>query len=183
MRFAEAPVPLKPLVEYRIPFAGLKSGTHYFNFEAGDDFFGHFEANLVREGRVFADLCVEKRPRVSTLTFDLGGQVRAECDRCTAHLDLPIHGHFKVYLKYRGEKEDEGNEEVILVSPDEPEVDLSGLINEFIQLSLPMRRDCREIPEGRRPCNMDVIRKLEGTGDRTETDPRWDKLRALGGGG
>ncbi|MBI1192133.1 MAG: hypothetical protein GC205_03010 [Bacteroidetes bacterium] len=193
---------MKGRSEYRIPFVGLQVGIHYFNFEVGDAFFESFEGSLVQQGKVFVDLALEKRDRVMTLTFDIGGQVHVECDRCLAPLQLPIHGHFKVYVKTgrEGALEDE---DVIIIGPEETHLDIEQHMYEFIQLSVPMLQGCEELPLASRPCNLEVLRRLQGQNldpsDETEikapkkpeetihqdlskpVDPRWDKLRSLEG--
>ena len=185
---------MKGLLEYRIPFVGLQMGIHYFNYEIGDDFFQAFEDGLVRQGRVFVDLALEKRERVMTLTFDIGGQVHTECDRCLAPLNLPIHGHFKVYVKIGREGTVE-DEDVIVIAPEATHLDLALHMNEFIQLSLPMIRGCEEIAIANRPCNLEVLNRLEGENLENKevkeeqiqkdlpqpVDQRWEKLRNLEG--
>jgi len=183
---------------------GLQVGIHYFNYEVGDAFFEAFEGSLVQQGKVFVDLALEKRDRVMTLIFDIGGQVHVECDRCLAPLQLPIHGHFKVYVKTgrEGALEDE---DVIIISPEETHLDIEQHMYEFIQLSVPMLQGCEELPVSSRPCNWEVLRRLQGQVPEAEAmfpeqtpnnpkqeetihqdlpkpvDPRWEKLRKLEG--
>lgn len=183
---------------------GLQNGIHYFNFEVGDGFFQAFEGSLIHQGRVFVDLALEKRDRVMTLTFDIGGQVHTECDRCLAPLDMPIHGHFRVYVKMSREGTLE-DEDVIIISPEETHLDIAQHMYEFIQLSVPMMQACEEVAVANRPCNWEVLRRLEAQ-NAAETlpqkgkheeqkeqeeqikeelpkpvDPRWEKLRSLEG--
>lgn len=179
---------MKGFSEYRIPFVGLAWGLHYFNYEVDDHFFQAFEGGLVSKGRVFVDLALEKRERVMTLTFDIGGQVHTDCDRCLAPLNLPIHGHFKVYVKTGRETQSE-DEDVIIISPEATHLELSQHIYEFIQLSLPMLRGCEEVALPNRPCNWEVLRRLENNSSEDSepiqkqpdqpVDPRWEKLRSL----
>jgi uncharacterized metal-binding protein YceD (DUF177 family) len=161
----------------------MSPGVHYKNFEAGDEFFEAFEGGLVPNGKVFVDLKLDKRAQVVTLDFDLGGMVHTECDRCTAEVDIPIHGHYTIYAKpFRGE--DMESEDVVYYNPDDQQLDLSSLVYEFIQLSIPIQRSCEELPEKERSCNWEVIKKLEGqqsSDDETKPiDPRWEGLKNLG---
>ncbi len=185
---------MKTLKEYRIPFVGLQTGLHYFNFEVGDAFFEAFEGSLVRQGRVFVDLALEKRERVMTLTFDIGGQVYVECDRCLAPLKLPIHGHYRVYVK-PGRLDGPEDDDVIRIAPEETHLELAQHMYEFILLSLPMMQVCEELPPQDRPCNREVLQRLEQQREEAlppkenpntqelpgPVDPRWEKLRKLEG--
>jgi uncharacterized metal-binding protein YceD (DUF177 family) len=173
---------LKNLADYRIPYGGLKNGTHYFNFEVDEVFWDAFPERMVESGRVFVDLQVDKRNRITTLHFDLGGQVQVECDRCTASIGLPVTGHYKIYAKPSRDEEGE-SEELIVVKPDEPELDLAQLLYELIQVSLPMQKTCDEIPrsadlsDDEKPCNQAVIEQLGGMTEEAASDPRWEGLK------
>ncbi len=175
----------------RIPFVALKNGVHYFNFEVEDDFFARFENNLVQKGKVFVDLALDRRNRTMTLDFDIAGRVHTECDRCLADVEMPIHGHHKLYVKLERQEGALFEDDVLYLPPEETHLDLSEPIYEFTLLSLPLQRTCSDLPEAERPCDWEVIRKLEGkaappsaTEAETEEpqapiDPRWAKLRGL----
>ncbi len=150
---------MKSLKEYRIPFVGLKHGVHYFNYEVDDTFFQQFEGGLIEKGKVFVDLMLDKRERVMSLTFDISGQVHVECHRCLAPLNMPIHGHFKVYVK-AGRDEALEDDDVIVIGTEETHLDLGQHMHEFIQLSVPMLHVCDDLPESKRPCNWEVLKKL-----------------------
>ncbi len=171
---------------------GLKNGVHYFNFEVDDAFFGQFEESPVQRGRVFVDLALDRRNRVMTLDFDIAGRVHTECDRCLAAVDMPIHGHHKLYVKQDRPVDGPEDEDVLFLSPEATHIDLVRPIYEFTLLSLPWQRTCEDLPEDERPCDLDVIRKLEReagalpeteseTDRTTPIDPRWEKLRSLDG--
>ncbi|MFT7588122.1 MAG: hypothetical protein ACI959_000328 [Limisphaerales bacterium] len=185
---------MNTLHEYRIPFVGLKNGLHYFNFEVNDGFFEHFETSLVAKGKVFVDISLDRRTHVMTLTFDIGGQVHTECDRCLEPVDIPIHGHHKLFVKISHNQSgsdpsfelDKGSDDVLLIGQDATHIELAGPIHEFIQLSVPIQRNCDELPEDQKPCNQEVIKKLNGEDvankkeeNEKPIDPRWDKLRNL----
>jgi uncharacterized metal-binding protein YceD (DUF177 family) len=165
---------------------GLKNGIHYFNYEVEDDFFGQFEDTLVQRGKVFVDVALDRRNRLMALTFDIAGQVFTECDRCLAAVDMPIHGHHKLYVNLGHAEGDMDDDDVVILSPDETHIDLVQHIYEFTLLSLPLQRDCSELPEAVRPCDEEVIRKLAGeslsdaqTDPTPPVDPRWDALKSL----
>jgi uncharacterized metal-binding protein YceD (DUF177 family) len=175
----------------RIPFVGLKNGVHYFNFEVDDDFFARFENSLVQRGKVFVDLALDRRNRTMTLDFDIAGRVHTECDRCLAEVEMPIHGHHKLYVKLERHEDAPIEDDVLYLSPEETHLDLTEPIYEFTLLSLPLQRTCTDLPEAERPCDWDVIRKLEGKtaaptaseahpeDEHPPIDPRWAKLRDL----
>lgn len=179
---------MKRLHDYSIPFVGLKNGLHYFNFEVDDTFFANFENSMVERGKVFVDISLDKRTRVMTLVFDIGGAVYTECDRCLEAIDLPIHGHHKLYVKVSSgqtSKDPEyelelGSDEVMLIGEDATHLELAKIMYDFIQLSIPIQRTCDQVPE-KGTCNQEMLSKMDGS-DQTEEapiDPRWEKLRNL----
>ena len=63
----------------------------------------------------------------------------------------------EIYLKYGAEKGDE-DEDVIIITKNDSEFDLSDLIYEYITLSLPIHRTHKDESE----CNQEALEKLKG---------------------
>jgi len=172
---------MKELREYQIPFTGLKEGLHHFNYELDEAFFGHFPESQVQQGKVFADLSLDKKERLFVLNFDISGSVRTDCDRCGQAFDLPIHGNYTLYVKVGDKREeDRDNEEVMWIPESESHLDLAAPLYEFIHLSVPMLRVHPEDGSGKPGCDPEIVRLLEESAraDR-DKDPRWDILNKL----
>ena len=118
------------------------------------------------------------------LTMDLNGTVMIPCDRCLEELQLSVSMQGDLYVKV-GDP-DKSNEDVVFISPDEYELDLSHHMYEFIMLSLPYRRIHPENNRGESLCNQEMLLKLAKfstggppEGENNSTDPRWDDLKKL----
>lgn len=171
---------VKELREYNIPFSGLKTGIHHFNYELDETFFSHFENSLVNKSRIFADLSFEKKERLFILNFDISGSIVTECDRCGQEFDLAVHGNHTLYVKLgdmRSEEED--NEEVIWLPENEVVLNIAEPLYEFIHLSIPMHKTHPDTPNGKSGCDPEIIKHIGEHPDKETTDPRWEVLKKL----
>jgi uncharacterized protein len=176
---------LNPFEEYIIPYKGLKDGIHQFDFQIDDSFFNLFPEGEIREGKVFVEVEMEKRPGFLVFRFDLEGVVRTECDVCLEELDLPIEFLDELVIKFGEVIEDlqiAGEEKPLLTEQDH-EFNLAHALYEMIHLSLPLRRVHPETPEGQLSCNPDMLNEIAryraAAESQEKTDPRWDGLREL----
>lgn len=166
-------------VAYTLPIQGLKSGVHHFKFEVDNAFFAQFEDSPVQEGKVLFELELDKRPDMMLFDFVLEGFVKAECDRCTATIDLPLEDERQLIVKF-GEKEiEEEDDEVIFLHRDAPVFNVAKYLYEFVVLALPITNtyDCENDPEP--PCNFEVLKHLKTDTDEGNTNSIWDSLRDL----
>lgn len=172
-----------------IPFTGLKLGKHNYEFDLLDEFFENFEYSIVEGGKVHVDFELEKKETMMIGSFDLKGSVRTTCDRCNDPCDVDVEGSYKIYYKFDNEPSDD--ETLVIVYPDEVEIDISEQLLEFVTVSLPLR----VLHETEEECNQEMIELLEDyvvngedvdedefeeddTNDEI-TDPRWDALKGL----
>ena len=166
--------------EYQIPFVGLKTGVHHFNYELNEDFFNHFEDSQIRKGRIFVDLSFDKKERFFVLNFDISGTVETECDRCGQEFDLPLHGNYTLYIKVGDKREeDEDSEDVIWIGEGENYIQVAETMYEFIHLSLPMQKVHPDKPDGTPGCDPEVLKQLGYHETDEKKDPRWDILNNL----
>ena len=172
-----------------IPFTGLKLGKHIFEFVLLDEFFESFEYSIVEGGKVQVEFELEKKETMMIGTFDVEGSVKAACDRCNDPCDVHVSGSYKIYYKFDNEPSDD--ETLVIVYPDEVEIDISDQLLEFVTVSLP----ARVLHEDEEDCNEEMIDLLDDyviNGDdfdekessvdseNNETmDPRWDALKGL----
>jgi len=169
------------LKKYRINFRELELGKHPFSFEIDDWFFSWFEKSEIQQGNLKADVELIKEERLTTLHITIEGEVRVMCDRCLDHFMHPVDFSGTLYLKpEEDEWEEKDKEEVILVAPDDSEVDLAQYFYESIHLSLPLKRVHPNDENGNSTCDQDMLKLLEEhQRDEQQTDPRWDKLKEL----
>ncbi len=174
------------LKQYRIPFTGLKSGIHHFNFEVNEDFFKQFEGATIGKSDIHVDVKFEKGDNLFVLDFSIGGLVEVECDRCAELFNQELLDEHRVYVKFDDAAKQSGTTEddIIYISRNDIYVDVSQLIYEFINLSLPYQKVCPDKADGTAGCNENVLKILEGKTKESdnqdkEPDPRWAALKKL----
>ena len=168
--------------EYVIPFVGLKIGTHDFEFDITDKFFEEFEYSIVQSGDVKVNLALEKKETMLIGNFSINGVVRAACDRCNDPVEAEIEGEYQLIFKFDDKPSDD--ESLVIVYPEEFEIDMTDHILELITVSLPSRLVHEE-----GECNEEMIELLDNYSIHSdeelddeaeeEVDPRWAALKNL----
>lgn len=171
---------------YTIPYKGLKDGRHEFQFEINDDFFSGVEECEIQGADLKATVVADKNGNIMRLSVLIDGVVGAECDRCLENVSCPISYEGNVWVKTGGafDQDEEGNDELIIVSAEQGELNLWQYLYDSIALSLPIQRIHPGKPGTKNGCDAEVIRKLnEHLVDDTEpeVDPRWNALLKLKG--
>jgi len=169
---------LKYLKNFLIPFKGLNIGIHQYNWEIDKRFFEEIENSGVYDADLKTELTFEKQERMFVLQFAIAGSVTVKCDRCLDGLKYPVNIEQKVYVKF-GEEDMDETEEIIIIPETDYQIDISRLIYEFIELSLPMQKVHGDDESGKSRCNAEMISKLNEHSGKRKTDPRWDKLKNL----
>ena len=161
---------------FTIPLAGLPFGHTDYQYVINDKFFEDRDYSEVKKGVVNLHLGVEKMETMFVLTMNFEGKVFLQCDRCGDDYEQKIEDSAEIYLKYGAEKNDEG-EDVIIITKDDSEFDLSDLIYEYIILSLPIHRT----HDDESLCNQEVLAKLhnfsqsEAKNEEEEENP-WKQM-------
>jgi uncharacterized metal-binding protein YceD (DUF177 family) len=167
--------------QFVIPFKGLKTGKHDFIFDIDDKFFDSFEDSEINKGMVHIEIQLIKSVTMLELMFDLKGTVTVMCDRCLDDFNLSISYNTNLYVKF-GDTTEEQTDEILVLSHNEFELNVSQYIYEYTLLSLPYRRVHPDNDQGESMCNKEMLRKLnEYLIDENirHPDPRWSDLNFL----
>lgn len=155
---------------FTIPLAGLPFGHTDYQYVINDSFFEDKDYSEVRKGIVNFHVCVDKMETMFVLTMNFEGKVVLQCDRCGDDYEQAITDSAKIYLKYSAEK-DNDDEDIIIITKNDNEFDLSDLIYEYIILSLPIHRT----HDDESMCNKEAMERLHdfsqtetATGDEEE---------------
>lgn len=177
--------------KYIIPFVGLKTGKHIFGFDLTDSFFDIFEYSVIQKGRVKVELLFEKKETMMIGDFTIQGIVETTCDRCNDIMDVEIKGEYQLIYKF--DNEESGNESLIIIYPEEYEIDIKNSLLELISVSVPSLNKHSKDDE----CNEDMISILDEyllvsddeiyeesseekkEDEEKEIDPRWQALKNL----
>jgi len=175
---------LKSLLQYSIPYTGLKLGIHQFEFEVDDAFFSEFEYSLVKSGKLKVDLDLEKQETMMVMHFRISGEMMLGCDVCLADYPYQVEIDERQIAKFSGNVElEEDTEEIVVLTKNENEINVAALIYEYINLAVPYINRCDD--EGNTQwCDQEMIEKLRqlsgGSHEEAEKiDPRWEALKNI----
>ena len=174
---------MKKNTEYIIPYEGLKQGQHTFEFKIADEFFDSFETEHdFKDVKIHMNVDLMKDTTMLIFNFNHKGTAHVTCDRCLAEIPQVIEGRNKLIVKF-GDNSEDDNESIVTLPEAEYEIDLAPFIYDYIFLSFPWRSDCSELEESEKPCDMEVLKKMNDLqADNKENkpdDPRWDVLKKL----
>ncbi|MBN2172690.1 MAG: DUF177 domain-containing protein [Bacteroidales bacterium] len=168
------------LKDFIIPFRGLSLGVHKYDWEIGKKFFESIENTEIQDANITVSLELEKQERLMILNFLIEGEMVVLCDRCLDDLKLTITTKETFYVKIGAVEMGMEEAENILVIPEtEYKIDIGLLVNEFITLSLPLKKVHGEDENGISECNPEALKKLEELSAKNKIDPRWDKLKNI----
>ncbi len=171
---------------------------HTFEFDITDAFFEQVEYSLIDKGNVRVTLNLEKKETMMIGDFSIEGTIEASCALCNGPVDVEIEGEYQLIFKFDDKPTDD--ETLVIVYPEEFEIDLRENLLELITVSIPSRV---VHPEGE--CDEEMLELLneyrvnaddedfddeefEEADDTEETDeeddeyidPRWAALKNLG---
>ena len=157
--------------EYDIAFVGLKPGLHEYQYEVDDKFFQEYKLADFSNCRARIKLTLEKNTSFMMLKFEVGGIVDVVCDRCGNSLGMDLWDEFNMVVKLV-ENPDEMNAteedpDIYYLSRTESHLRIADWIFEFVTLSIPMQRSCKEEEIGGPQCNKEVLEMLKKMEDVT----------------
>ena len=176
---------MKALKQFSIPFSGLKLGKHQFDFEIDKSFFDAFEYSLVKDGALKVTLELDKQETMLILNFHILGTIQLNCDKCLAEFAQPIEIEERQIVKFAEDELESDDLEIIVLNRKESEIDVSEMIYEFINVSVPYINNCEQAGTDQK-CDPEMIATLEklASGNEEEQedkidDPRWEALKKL----
>jgi uncharacterized metal-binding protein YceD (DUF177 family) len=172
---------LKSLKTYSIPFTGLKLGKHLFEYAITDAFFEELDYSLVKKADLQCKVELDKQETMLILTFDIAGTIGLTCDKCLSQYPQQVNIHEQQIAKF-GEEEIDEDEEIITLRKNDFEINVAGLIYEYVTVAVPFFARCND--EGNTPyCDKEMLERLNklASGESETTneqhDPRWDALK------
>ena len=164
--------------KYIISFSGLSLGKHEYEYNLTDKFFEDLDYSEIKKGDVRIDVRLNKQSSMLILDFIVRGDVTVPCDRCGDDCSIKIKGEYQLFVKLGGTTDDAVEEDLITLSANDGELDISHHLYEYAILSLPAKR----VHENVSDCNQEVINKLkevESAEQKHAGDPRWEVLKNL----
>jgi uncharacterized metal-binding protein YceD (DUF177 family) len=151
--------------EYEIAFVGLKPGIHEFVFKVTDKFFEAYQQQDFKKCEATVKLAIDKKTGFMLLKFEISGKLEVICDRCGNSLPLELWDEFNILTKLVEDpdlmNQQEEDPDVYYISKGESHLHLGDWIYEFINLSIPTQRMCKEEEMGGPHCNKEVLAMLK----------------------
>ncbi len=171
---------MNPISKYNVYFGGKPNGFYSFTYDIGNDFFTLFPDSPIQEGNLTIHLNMEKKSNILVLDFNITGHLFLICDNCLEKFTSPLELSFKQYVKLESTYE-EIDDITISIPRNVEKINVAHWIYETIVLSIPMRHVHPLDKNGHPTCNPEMIKKIKNYSNKnkTEKDPRWDKLTTL----
>ncbi|MBC8265827.1 MAG: DUF177 domain-containing protein [Flavobacteriales bacterium] len=164
-----------------IRIAGLSEGEHGQEFEIRNKFFQKYKESEVKTGEFIVKIVVVLRGLDRKLTINIEGKItNLLCDYCAKKLNCVISTTSNFVIK-ENEEEIESTDEIIYVLPNQHHLDLSQLIFEMVNLSIPNKRTHSKSEQEKGECDKGMLQLMEKYATKTnkEIDPRWEVLNKL----
>ena len=126
---------------------------------------------MFADGKVKAQLNVEKKSDHLVLDLTLNGTVDTECNRCTDDIAYPLDEQYDLLVKYDENPREE--DEIIYLSPDSPDFNCAKILYDLVTLAVPINRTCDEVAD--KNCNEEILERLYNQGPKNEEKTEEDK--------
>jgi uncharacterized protein len=146
--------------QYIIQFRGLKEGVHGFEFSIGKPFFESFEQLEIPDGNVEVGVELTKKNAFLELDLELTGDVQVQCDRCLGYFSLPVSYNAHLVVRF-SETEQDPDDEIIFLHPEDHQLDLKQYLYEFISVSIPIRKVHPDLDNGEPGCDREMLKILQ----------------------
>ena len=164
----------------KVDLKGMKDEETSLEFNLDDRYFESLDGAEVKKGSLHVSVSIRKATGFFELLFHTVGTVIVPCDRCLDDMEQPVETDNRLVVKLGSAYSEE--DDVIVVPEDEGILDMAWFIYEFVALVIPIRH-----VHAPGKCNAAMTEALEElSADRSsdeesnqETDPRWEKLKAL----
>lgn len=148
------------LKEYNIPWKGLSNGSHHFDFDVDDRFFGAFNDSEIKGGSLQVEVNLDKSATMLLLDISIDGEVTVACDRCLGSVELPVEYDGELKVKF-SEEIQEYDGDILWISSADGEISLADYIYESIVLNLPYQKVHGEDAEGNLMCDKEMLSRFK----------------------
>ncbi len=160
--------------DYIIPIriSGLSDGLHHFDLLSEPQRL-NLPAEFDTDFTIHVDL--DKTHSQLMLRIDIRSSATFLCDRCLAPVHIPIEQRFSLfYSRDISSARQFDEDDVRVIDPNEPVIDIAEDVRDFALIGIPMRRTCGEDSDGRSLCVPAITVDEES---EMRIDTRWEKLR------
>jgi uncharacterized metal-binding protein YceD (DUF177 family) len=147
---------------------------HVFEYRVEDKFFVPYGEQDFTNCIANIKLSLDKKNGFMQLKFDVDGTVDVICDKCGNTLPMQLWDEFNIIVKIVDEpevmNEQEEDPDVYYISRGESHLHMADWIYEFVNLSIPLQKMCKEEEMGGAKCNIEVLEKLRKMEEQAQKD-------------
>lgn len=173
-------VNMDKLEKFKINLGELENGEHTVSLSLDDEYFKAIEASDIQHGSLTTELTTRRNGDVFELKFHTVGDVTIPCDLCLDDMKQSVDTDNRLMAQFGDEYSED--DDLVTVAEDEGILDVSWLIYEFIELSIPIRHV--HAPGKCNPVMMRILKEHSAARSSDENaaqkaDPRWAALSKL----
>ena len=98
---------MKDLKAFKIPFVGLKLGSHQFEYHIDKTFFEAFNFDEYENAALEVEVTLVKKTTLLELALRVSGTVNVPCDTTLEPYDQEVDGNMNLIVKFGPEYNDE----------------------------------------------------------------------------
>jgi len=147
--------------KYTITIGGLSEGVHSYSFVMGDDFFACYQNPEIFGGNVQAQATLVKNFQNIVIEIQFSGAIKIQCDFCLDAFDYLINHTEQLLFSNGRPNAGEKEEDVIVLSEGENQIDLSQDLYELVALRIPMKKMHPTDEKGNATCDPQMLELLK----------------------
>ncbi|UCF63706.1 MAG: DUF177 domain-containing protein [bacterium] len=162
----------------KIPILHLEEGYHHFSgvIKGGSL---NFYRNEVYPRDLSVEVDLNKFEKNISCQISISTLAHYQCDRCLAEYDRNFSERLDILFHVGPQEIETDEDEVVSISPDLKEIDITLYIEECLIVSIPMKLLCKESCKGIcAGCGADLNTENCKCAE-TPHDSRWDKLMEI----
>ena len=159
----------------KIPILHLEDGYHHFDgmIKGGSL---HFYRDNIYPNDLKIEVDLNKFEKNISCHLSIFSTANFECDRCLAEFDQDFSESLEILFHLGPQDIDTDEENVIHISPDVKEIDITPYVKETLIVSIPMKQICKQECKGICPgCGTDLNSETCNCPEKS-VDSRWEKL-------
>jgi uncharacterized protein len=162
----------------KINISKLSEGEHFYTFIVKPS---DLELESKRFNKpVYVEATLEKSKKQLSLRAMVYTIGRFQCDRCVEDFDMVLENSYRMYYVYSEEDSKKyEQDEVMVITPETNEIDISDDVRQMVLLAVPMKLLCYEECLGLCPKCGKNLNFETCTCKVEEIDPRWAPLLKL----
>ena len=163
--------------DYDIVFSGLKEGEHEYSYKIRDTFLKNFGFNELSQVNIKIKSIFIKKNTLMELYISGKGSYILPCDISNELFPYQVDSELNFIIKF-GDEYNDDNDQYVIIPHNSYKFNIAKSIYEMIVLSIPQKRIHPGVLDGSlNSKTLKILDKLSPGTKKTESDPRWNKLK------